>query len=113
MGASYDDRFVPIEKAKTAQEAIAWFEREQTYARHDNGHAGYTGSIAEAHGVARAPTFATVAEARRYMDGGPDPGDESRWIDGHAEKWGPALMAHVTADPKHGSGWYFGALCSS
>lgn len=65
-------------------------------AAYDYGHAGYSGSFAEAWGVEfRSEEFDNEAEAEA-------------WLDVNAKKWGPALIVKVTNGP-----YFIGANCSS
>jgi hypothetical protein len=71
------------------------FRLVQDRARYDHGHAGYSGTIAEADGFQEVlhPEFATMDDA-------------SAWADAHAEKWGPALVVSVKGGKKYFAGIY-------
>ncbi len=64
-------------------------------AKYDHGHAGYSGTFAEAEGVNQsAIEFNTTKEA---ID----------WLDDNCQKWGAIVVVQT---PTH---WVFGAVCSS
>lgn len=95
MGACDDVRRVK----GTAEELPTWFKELQERLRYDNGHAGYTGTMAEAHGLTiRSEVFEDAKAA-------------NEWLQTHFEKWGPALA--VRYGKPEGNTWLVGALCSS
>jgi len=90
MGAYFTVDAVPASK-----EVKAAFHEVQEQARWDHGHAGYTGTIAEADGfkVVTHPPFDTLKEAEE-------------WACNVAEKWGPALVVTVKPGKQYFMGWY-------
>ena len=83
-------------KAKSKEEAVREGEAIIEQAAWDYGHAGYTGSFAEARGVEVCTHVAA------------SPAEAETWLDEHAEKWEAALLiADVNGN------WYMGANCSS
>ena len=81
MGAT---TFCNIGKGKTAQDA---FSNLVSYARHENGHGGYTGTIAEKSTFNFSKKKAlTLEEARRIAK------DD---VDEFGDKWGPAGCIRV------------------
>ena len=90
MGA---DVFFTRASGKTAQDA---FDEAVRRARHDYGHAGYTGSIAEKDGYAMiaVPEGAKVSSfADRLID------ECDPRVD---DKWGPAGCIHIETDSESG-----------
>jgi len=75
-------------KGKTAQEAFA---KVVEHAQYENGHGGYSGTIAEKHSFKLISSVATLAEARDLV-GQLMANDDSRICD----KWGPAGCVAVT-----------------
>jgi len=71
------------------------FRQVQDRAAYMHGHAGYTGTIAEADGfkVVTHPPFDTLKEAEE-------------WACNVAEKWGPALVVTVKPGKQYFMGWY-------
>jgi len=71
------------------------FRLMQDRARYDHGHAGYSGTIAEADGFQEVlhPEFDTIGAA-------------GEWADAHAEKWGPAIVVSVKGGKKYFAGIY-------
>lgn len=94
MGAEFN--FTEL-KVKTEKAAIKAGREVIEQALYDYGHAGYSGSFAEADGVevVKHYTPANLAEAEK-------------WLDENAAKWGPALIVRC-ADGT----WCMGAICSS
>ena len=91
MGA---DVFFTASSGKTAQEA---FGEAQRRARHDYGHAGYPGTIAE------KGEFAMIATP----DDGGDPGAYANKLINDCDyrvddKWGPAGCIQLSTDPDTG-----------
>ena len=58
----------------------------------DNGHGGYTGTIAEANGVALQLDKTVEVKTPRDWEA------EGDFIDAVAEKWGPAVVCRATQD---------------
>ena len=73
----------------------AAFNQVQSQARYEHGHAGYTGTIAEADGFQEVlhPEFDTFDAAYK-------------WAEARAEKWGPALVVSVRGGKKYFAGIY-------
>lgn len=71
------------------------FRQIQDRARYNHGHAGYTGTIAEADGFREVlhPEFETYEAARK-------------WADSYVEKWGPAIVVSVKGGKKYFAGCY-------
>ncbi len=65
----------------------------------DYGHAGYTGTFAEANGIVIHGTHVFECQI-----------DAERWLENHVDKWGPALAVPYKGNDK--LLWAFGALCS-
>jgi hypothetical protein len=82
--------------AKTKHEAVQQAQAVIEQAKYDYGHAGYSGSFAEAQGV----------EVRAWQ--AKDAADAEQWLDENAEKWEAALLI-MDRD----GNWYMGANCSS
>lgn len=92
MGCAFN---FAILKAKNEGEARKEVEELIETAAWEHGHGGYTGSFAEANGVAvHKNTFSDLSDAEE-------------WLDENAEKWGPAIIAK-TKDGKY----CVGANCS-
>jgi len=93
MGA---DMFITESVGKTAQEA---FDRAVERARHDHGHAGYTGTIAEKEGFVflGLPIDTDPIKYAEDLVNGDDPRIE--------DKWGPAGCIMYGAE-KGGEGKY-------
>ena len=81
MGAS--EFFTPA-SGKDVKEAFA---NAVSHARHEYGHGGYTGTIAEKHDYKSASSeiFESVVEATVFAESKID--DENHWCQ---DKWGPA-----------------------
>lgn len=94
MGAEFNFETL---KAKTDVEAGAEVADIIHQAAYDFGHAGYTGSLAEANGIelCKDGPFANYDAAEE-------------WLNEHCEKWGPAIICK-TID----GGYCVGAWCSS
>ncbi len=87
--------FYQEEVAATAQEAFA---RACQEARHEHGHGGYTGTIAEKDGFHSFPLAPgddpyALAEAAIYRP------DGSRLAEVANDKWGPAACFDITETP--------------
>ena len=94
MGCSFNFIELNAQKRDAAiVEANSVIEQEC----YEYGHGGYTGTFAEAQGceIAQHPPLDNREAAED-------------WLNGHAQKWGPALLV-VTTDGKY----YMGANCSS
>ena len=103
MGAQFNFTVVSDDhtdgKPMNTTQLNEWFDEVVEDARYDHGHAGYTGTWAEAQGLSvRSEIFDSVEAA-------------SNWLESHAEKWGPALAVRVVAGPL--KAWAVGAWCSS
>ena len=109
MGANYQDTTLPGDLNR--QDLNQKFASIQQTCLHDYGHAGYTGTFAEPNGLqVNMPTFESREDAKRYVEGYFD--DDGQFVDGAAEKWGPAIAVRV--EPPGGKAeWYIGAWCSS
>lgn len=94
MGASFETFY--IKKDLSKNEAVAKVKEHIEQCRWEDGNGGYTGTMAEARGVEVAShiTFQNWEEAED-------------WLDGYAEKWGPAVLVRVN------NAWLAGAICSS
>lgn len=93
MGA---ENFTTRAKGATAEEAFA---NACAAARHEYGHGGYTGTIAEKHSFVRLGSAATWGEAFRLSDD---------LLDDVDDKWGPAGALRVGTE-----GWLFFGWASS
>ena len=93
MGCEFNFRVLKAKNDVDAKtEVVAIIEQ----AAYDYGHAGYTGSFAEADGVKlKSKVFETIDEAEG-------------WLDENAEKWGPAVVVKTKAGE-----YCVGALCAS
>jgi hypothetical protein len=83
--------FMNRASAKTAQQA---FDALVKQAKHDRGHGGYTGSIAEKHDFEMeipAPGETPEACVKRCS------WDDNHWS--YDDKWGPAACVDMGADP--------------
>lgn len=90
MGSEYQQVFTDTPAEKLEE----WFRGVRDQALYDYGHAGYTGSFAEASGIERSIKSFDSKE------------DAGKWLQENAEKWGPALAVKVPG------GWLVGAWCS-
>lgn len=97
MGACYDCATV---NTTDPSEAVRQMGHVISDSQYENGHGGYSGTLAEAQGaVISGLEFTSYADAEEY-------------VEEHARKWGPALGVLVT--PESGEPfYYFGACCSS
>jgi hypothetical protein len=92
MGAQLN---IQIITARNRVEVEAKFQAAQERAYWEYGHGGYTGTIAEAHGVeVIAKEFDSHDEAWEY-------------IDEHATKWGPALAVRLKGTDRWLLGGWF------
>ena len=98
MGAQFDGTV--IRNAKNETEAIQMCHQAIKDSAWENGHGGYSGTLAEAHGatIDRSKTFDNTDDAWEYLEE-------------VAEKWGPAVGVKVTLENE--TVYVFGALCSS
>ena len=93
MGCEFNFRVLKAKNDVDAKtEVVAIIEQ----AAYDYGHAGYTGSFAEADGVVLSLNILENLDAAES------------WLDEHAEKWGPAIIVKTEAGE-----YCVGALCSS
>lgn len=97
MGAALDYRTYKTDDRKAIKRK---FSEACDDARHESGHGGYTGTIAEMNGVGkwRDREFATVNEAADFLDE-------------HHEKWEPAMAVSFKLSDGT-TGWVVGGLCS-
>lgn len=97
MGANFDGVRI---HAKDDTEAVAMCRQAIRDSQWENGHGGYSGTLAEADGavVDRGKVFNSAEEAWEYLED-------------VAEKWGPAVGVKVKDGDK--TFYIFGALCSS
>lgn len=96
MGATTDYVVFEAKNLAAAEDAA---RKVIERARHEHGHGGYSGTLAEASGVEvlrSAPL--TLAQAQDRLFG----------ADGAAQKWGPGLLVRL-----EDGRWLFGAVCSS
>lgn len=95
MGCEFNfQRLIAKADADATKEVDGIIER----AAWDHGHAGYSGSFAEAQGSVINPCPEHVTNLEQA----------SSWLGEHAEKWGPAVISKLP------DGTYFvGANCSS
>lgn len=81
---------------------------------HEHGHAPYSGHIGTAHGVDRrmcgGPPM-SEAQARAFIFGHEDA--EGEWVDGVAEKWGPAVLVPIKNKGSRKRKWLLGAVCAT
>ena len=98
MGACFDG--VTIRDAKNDTEAVAMCRQAIRDSQWENGHGGYSGTLAEADGavIDRGKVFDSTDAAWEYLED-------------VVEKWGPAVGVKV----KDGENfiYVFGAMCSS
>ena len=97
MGANFDGVTL---RAKNDTEAVAMCRQAIRDSQWENGHGGYSGTLAEANGavIDRSKTFDSVQSAYDYLED-------------VAEKWGPAIGVKVVDGEK--TCYVFGAWCSS
>ena len=100
MGAT---DFGTTAKGKTAKAA---FMKAVKRAQHENGHGGYTGTIAEKDGfkMVYAPNHKTAKTRIRYVESLIDSNECPRWL---ADKWGPAGCIEIRKNE-----FYFFGLAS-
>jgi hypothetical protein len=96
MGAEYSQFTARCEK----RELTRVFTEYVGECQYDQGHGGYTGSMAETDGC-------SLTEEEFISE---DAAEE--WLMDNAQKWGPALIVRVTLEGKEPY-WLFGAWCSS
>ena len=107
MGATNDSIHLPgdLDRATVTKKFHDYVEECQ----HDYGHSGYTGTMAEARGlVFTGKVFDSFSAANDYLDGGNN--EDGEWVEGHCEKWGPALAVRVEMEDKQR--WVISDLCS-
>ena len=80
--------FETLSSGKSAKEA---FNAACDQARYEDGHGGYTGTIAEKHEFTMIDTVASVVEASKLADKFINEGDPR--VD---DKWGPAGCIKIT-----------------
>ena len=98
MGACFDGVTI---RAKDDREAVAKCIQAIKDSRWDNGHGGYSGTLAEADGsVIVNKTFDDTSSAWEYLED-------------TAEKWGPAIGVKVKGETEGDTLYVFGAWCSS
>ena len=93
MGCEYNyQKLIADNQADAVIEVEGMIEQDA----YECGHGGYTGTLAEADGV--------------IVEGHTPESDEDaeEWLDGHSDKWGPAVIVKA----KDGS-YHVGANCSS
>jgi hypothetical protein len=96
MGAEFSQFIARCEK----REITRVFREHVEECRYDHGHAGYTGTMAEANGCRMTgKEFINQEEAES-------------WLEENAQKWGPALIVKVILNDQEPF-WLFGAWCSS
>ena len=85
MGAFFDSTTVDACEPAQLQE---WYKTACEQARFEDGHSGYSGTIATTHGL-------TIADKtfNRYSEG-------EAWIVEHAEKWASALVVKINIMPE-------------
>lgn len=99
MGAEFQSTV--LEGGLSKKQVESSFQEIVAQALYDYGHAGYTGTFAEADGI-KFPTekvFDSNDEARRY-------------VDDNADKWGPALAVKCK-DTDGSIEWFLGGWFSS
>lgn len=97
MGAEYCEKIFKVDTKDALHNAFRDYHRELCY---DNGHSGYTGTMAECPGLQILDiTFNNPGDARDY-------------VEQKAQKWDPAIA--VRYKNKDGKIYYYvGAWCSS
>ena len=95
MGATFVYDRVTRQDFPTAEAIQAHCVEVIAQALYDYGHAGYTGTFAEANGVSLT---------RRIF---PTKDLAIDWLGDHCEKWGPILIVQAPGV------WIYGALCST
>ena len=104
MGAAQFSVFRKASTPLTADDpwsqADAIFQRAVDDARHEHGHGGYTGTIAEKDSFVQADVAVSRAEARGLM--------EELWDnEDYTDKWGPAGALAVLAKGDDPGGYIF------
>ena len=95
MGCEFQEGTLDKEIYKTREDVRTFLERAIEQAKHDYGHRGYTGSLAEARGIEfKNRTFETEDDALW-------------WLIDEAPKWGPIWVVKTKTH------WVYGANCSS
>jgi hypothetical protein len=99
MGACFDGTV--IRDAKNDSEAVSMCYQAIKDSQWENGHGGYSGTLAEANGaeIDSRKTFNSSDDAWEYLEE-------------VAEKWGPAVGVKVNLEDGN-TVYVFGALCSS
>ena len=97
MGACYDDFNV---RADNVNDAIKACNEHIDDCQYENGHGGYTGTMAECNSVHMTnEVFGSDSDAED-------------WLEENASKFGPALGV-IVRDPRKDQEYYkFGAICS-
>lgn len=90
----------PLAASDPWSQADALFQRAVDDARHEEGHGGYTGTIAEKDSFVQAGVAAHRAEAQGMMDALWDNED-------YTDKWGPAGALAILAEGDHPGGYLF------
>lgn len=99
MGACFNTFRVSILQAPTSSKLKDVYLREKEAAQYEEGHGGYTGTIAESQGFKVVnKTFDTESAAENYLDE-------------KCEKWGPTLAVKVKNETEEF--WLLGGCYSS
>ena len=96
MGAEYSQFTARCEKREITRVFAEYVEECQ----YEQGHGGYTGSMAETDGCSMTD--------QEFIN----EHDAEEWLMDNAQKWGPALIVQVTLKDQEPY-WLFGAWCSS
>jgi hypothetical protein len=97
MGACFDGVSV---RSDNERDAVALCYQAIKDSQWENGHGGYSGTLAEANGaeIDRSQVFTSFGDAEEYLED-------------VAQKWGPAVGVRVEIDDR--VSYFFGAWCSS
>ena len=98
MGAEFVTGLIP--KIHTTQDEMqSYLETQIEDSKHEYGHGGYTGTLAEAQGVEfQEESFDSIDDAEA-------------WLLDNTPKYGPIYV--VTASYEAANFWVYGAICSS
>jgi hypothetical protein len=110
MGCEYSE--LKLKGKLSKRDVESRFNEYVERCEYDHGHAGYTGTMAEAQGLTITDkVFDTHEKADEYLEGSWSE-DLDEYSEGACQKWGPAIAVKVKSDDEEPY-WLIGAECSA